>query len=525
MSTKAEQDVRLKLLKRKRAVLTARDDLIAFTQLMMPDPNFDDEVGQSLYKPQPFHRMIGSALEDVERGDYRRLMINVGPRFGKTTLASAMFPAWYVGRHPDRSIIVATYNEHYSWDLGRRVRDIMETPEYKQVFPEVEIKVGANAVNRVQTTRDGVVFSVGRGSSITGRGGHCILLDDPIKDRTEADSVIVREKLWQWYNQVLRTRLMDSTGTIVIVQTRWTEDDLVGRLIDPLNPYYNVEEAKAWRKIDLPALAEDNDVLGRKPGEALWPERFTKQYLEDIRATDPRGFAALYQGRPGPKDGAFFKDSDLVTYNKMDDVPAFHTLRFYGASDHAVSVAKSADKTCLMIVGVDEKDNIWIMPDMVWDRLDSHQAVESMIVLMKKYKPMFWWAEGGAITKSLGPFLRRRMAEKQAFCAIDPINPAADKQQRAQAIQARTSMKMVHFPGFIRSWSEMQDQILKFPHGSNDDVVDTLSLVGLGLSKMHGRTRGRKVEPEVLTGTYRELFANTRRREGRDLRARGLQGW
>jgi predicted phage terminase large subunit-like protein len=318
---------------------------------------------------------------------------------------------------------------------------------------------------------------------------------------------------------------MDSTGTIVIVQTRWTEDDLVGRLIDPLNPYYNVEEAKAWRKIDLPALAEDNDVLGRKPGEALWPERFTKQYLEDIRATDPRGFAALYQGRPGPKDGAFFKDSDLVTYNKMDDVPAFHTLRFYGASDHAVSVAKSADKTCLMIVGVDEKDNIWIMPDMVWDRLDSHQAVESMIVLMKKYKPMFWWAEGGAITKSLGPFLRRRMAEKQAFCAIDPINPAADKQQRAQAIQARTSMKMVHFPGFIRSWSEMQDQILKFPHGSNDDVVDTLSLVGLGLSKMHGRTRGRKVEPEVLTGTYRELFANTRRREGRDLRARGLQGW
>ena len=201
-----------------------------------------------------------------------------------------MFPAWYIGRHPERSIIVATYNEHYSWDLGRRVRDIMATPEYEQVFPGVEIKVGANAVNRVQTTRDGVVFSVGRGSSITGRGGHCILLDDPIKDRTEADSVLVREKLWTWYNQVLRTRLMDSTGTIVIVQTRWTEDDLVGRLIDPMNPYYNVEEAKAWRKIDLPALAEDNDILGRAPGEPLWPERFTKQYLEEIRATDPRGF-------------------------------------------------------------------------------------------------------------------------------------------------------------------------------------------------------------------------------------------
>jgi hypothetical protein len=102
---------------------------------------------------------------------------------GKTTLASAMFPAWYVGRHPERSIIVATYNEHYSWDLGRKVRDIMVTPQYRQVFPDVDIKVGASAVNRVETTRGGVVFAVGRGSSITGRGAHCILLDDPIKDR------------------------------------------------------------------------------------------------------------------------------------------------------------------------------------------------------------------------------------------------------------------------------------------------------------------------------------------------------
>jgi hypothetical protein len=155
-------------------------------------------------------------------------------------------------------------------------------PQYRQVFPGVDIKVGANAVNRVQIPAT-AVFSVGRGSSITGLGVHCIFLDDPIKDRTEADSVLVREKLWSWYNQVLRTRLMDSTGSIVIVQTRWTEDDLVGRLIDPMNPHYNEEEAAAWRKIDLPALAEENDILGRQEGEPLWPERFTKQYLEEIR--------------------------------------------------------------------------------------------------------------------------------------------------------------------------------------------------------------------------------------------------
>lgn len=515
---------RIALLKRKRAILLARQDLIAFTQLMMPDPNHDDDVSQSLYKPQRFHRVIGAALEEVERGDYRRLMINVGPRFGKTTLASAMFPAWYIGRHPDRSIIVATYNEHYSWDLGRRVRDIMATPQYQQVFPGVEIKTGASTVSRVQTTRDGVVFSVGRGSSITGRGGHCILLDDPIKDRTEADSVLVREKLWTWYNQVLRTRLMDSTGTIVIVQTRWTEDDLVGRLIDPMNPYYNAQEAATWRKIDLPALAEENDILGRPEGEPLWPERFTKEYLNDIRATDPRGFAALYQGRPSPREGAFFRHDDIVPYNRMDEVPAEHKMRYYAASDHAVSLDRVADKTCLIVVGVDEKDHIWIMPDMVWMRLDSNAAVEGMLVLMKKYKPQFWWAEAGAITKSIGPFLRKRMAEKGVFCAMDPISPASDKQQRAQAIQARTSMRMVHFPTFTRWWPDAQDQILKFPHGSKDDLVDALSLIGLGLAKMHGRVRIRQPEPDIKKGTFREMFEHSRQREGRE-KGGSLQGW
>jgi predicted phage terminase large subunit-like protein len=515
----------LMLLKRKKALLTARDDLIAFTRLMMPDPNHDEDPEQSLYRPQRFHRVIGAALEEVERGDYRRLMMTMGPRMGKTTLASAMFPAWYVGRHPDRSVIVATYNEHYSWDLGRRVRDIMATPQYAQVFPGVEIKTGASAVNRVQTTRDGVVFSVGRGSSITGRGGHCILLDDPIKDRSEADSVLVREKLWVWYNQVLKSRLMDSTGTIVIIQTRWNEDDLVGRLIDERNPYYNEAEAKLWRKIDFPALAEDDDVLGRQPGEPLWPDRFSKEYLEEIRNSDPRGFAALYQGRPAPREGAFFRTMDLVPYNRMDEMPAFHKMRFYASSDHAVSVERNADKSCLMVVGVDEQDHIWIMPDVVWLRLDARAAVEGMVALMKKYKPQFWWAEAGAITKSIGPFLRKRMVETQTFCAMDPISPAVDKQQRAQAIQARTTMRMVHFPIWTRWWADAQDQILKFPHGAKDDFVDALSLIGLGLAKMHGRTRIRKIETEPVAGTFAAMWEKTRKREGRDRRQRSLQGW
>ena len=401
----------------------------------------------------------------------------------------------------------------------------MQTSQYRQVFPRLEIKKKSAAVNRVETTAGGVVFCVGRGSAVTGRGAHTILLDDPLKDRKEADSIVIRDGLWQWFNQVLKTRLMNKLGTIVIITTRWNEDDLVGRLMDPLNPYYSYPEAKLWRQVKLPAIAEEDDIMGRKEGEALWPDRFDEKYLREIEQSDPRGFMALYQCRPSPKEGAFFRLGDIVGYSSMKDMPPASELRFYAASDHAVTLAKNADKTCLMVVGVDTNDHVWVMPDVVWMRLDSAGAVEGMIVLMDKYKPQFWWAEKGAIEKSIGPFLRKRMMEKRVFCAMDPIAPAGDKQQRAQAIQARSAMKMVHFPTWPRWWAEAQDQILKFPHGAKDDFVDTLSLIGLGLSKMRSRNRQPKLKETVQAGTFAELWKNTKHTERREKQRRSLSGW
>ena len=516
-------DRRLLLLRRKKAILQARRDLIAFTQLMMPHPDHPEDPAQTLYDAQKVHRVMGAALEEVEAERIMRLAINIGPRFGKTTLASGMFPAWYIGRHPDRSIIVATYNRAYSWDLGRKVQEIMRLPQYAQVFPEAVIKVKAAAVDRIGTTEGGVLFFIGRGSSATGRGGHTLLIDDPIKDAAEAASLLIRDKMWEWYQKVARTRLMTGRGTIVLIQTRWSEDDLVGRLLDENNAHYSVEEARKWRKIDLPALAEENDVLGRKPGQSLWPERFPEDYLNDLQISDPRGFASLYQGRPAPREGAFFKAANIIPY-RMSDMPAKERMRFYGASDLAVSLEQRADKSCLMVVGVDEADHLWIMPDVVWLRLDAIGAVEGIVTLMEKYKPQFWWSEAGQIHKSVGPFLLKRMRERRVFCAIDTITPSVDKQQRAQAIQARSAMDMVHFPTFTRWWSAAQDQILKFPNGANDDFVDTLALIGLGLAKMRPRQRQRE-KPQTISGTFREMIEETRRKERRDEASRRLQGW
>ena len=295
----------LKALERRKTAFEARDDLLTFTQFMMPDPDFADDVSRSQYIVAKHHRAIAAALEQVENGLVPRLIINVPPRHGKSQLASRMFPAWFMGRHPADSIILATYSDKLSWDFGREVREIIEDPLYSQVFPGLPLKTAS--VDRVETGQSGKLFFVGRGSAITGRGSIGLLIDDPIKDRVEADSLITRNKLWTWYNQVAKTRLLSSVGWIVIIQTRWHEDDLVGRLTDPQNPDYSASEGPKWKIIDLPALATgNNDPLGRKEGEALWPQRFPVAYLEDIRAADPRGFQALYQGSPTPEKGNFF---------------------------------------------------------------------------------------------------------------------------------------------------------------------------------------------------------------------------
>ena len=512
------------LLKRRRAAILARDDMIAFATFMMPVPDTPDDVSVSLYRPAKHHRVLAAALEEVEKGKIKRLQVTMPPRHGKTKLSSHLFPAWYVGRHPEKSIIVATYSEKFAWDHGRAVRDLIENPLYAQVFPNVRLKPGSASMDRLETEDGGILFFLGRGSGVTGRGADVILLDDPTKDRKEADSPTIREDVWKWYAQVLQSRLMTKDGAIVLIQTRWHDDDMVGRLTDPQNPCYSEGEAQKWRVIDMPAIARAKDVLGRKEGEALWPERFDREYLDNLRETDIRGFQALYQGRPTPDEGSFFKAVTLRTYARLRDMPAKEKMRFYGASDHAVSLEQGRDKTCLMVIGVDDRDDIWVQPDIFWAQADTHTVVERMVALMDAYNPLFWWAEKGHISKSIGPFLRKRMLEKRVFVTIDEITPVADKQTRAQSIQGRMSMMKVVFPGFTRWWPEAHDQMLKFPQGSHDDFVDTLSLFGIGLYRQRGQKRPAKPTKEPKFGTYGwviEDAARERKRERADVETGG----
>jgi predicted phage terminase large subunit-like protein len=478
----AEIEHQIAAAKRQKLALECKDDFLKFVKFTMPKINDPNNIEKSTFEDAKHHRAIAKALEQVAKGKIRRLIVTLPPRHGKSEMISRRFIPWLMGKDPYKSIIFATYNEDFAQDFGADCRSIMAAPQFNQVFPKFGFRQGGASKSRIQTENGGMSVFVGRGGSITGRGGDVLVVDDPIKDSVEAQSPTLRETLWSWFTQVFMTRLMTEKSKVVIVTTRWHEDDLVGRLTDPSNPHYTQEECSKWKIINLPAFARENDPLKRKEGAVLWPERFNTEFLEAQRNLDPRGFSALYQQQPSPEDGDLFQRENIQYYEKRN-LPK--DLRIYAASDHAVGIDKTRhDLTCLLIVGVDEQDDIYLI-DCYWARSPSDVVVKAMLELIKRHKPLIWWAEKGHISKAIGPFLRKRMYETKTFCRIEEVTPVANKVQRAQSIIGRMAMKKVYFPK-VAGWGQKAvDEVLKFPNSRHDDFVDTLSWIGMGLGDLN----------------------------------------
>lgn len=501
----------------------ASQHLIPFCEVTTPDPADPLNPLRTGYDARPFHRSVANAVERVIAGVITRLLLNMPPRHGKTELSTRRGVAWAIGRNPRLNIIVGTYNQDFANDHGRAVRTIMQMPQYEAIFPGVRLQRGSEAADRLMTTAGGMIAFVGRGGSITGRGADLLLCDDPLKNSEEAENDTIRNNMWRWWVRDMMTRMSSDRASVLLIQTRWHEDDIPGRITDPKNPEYSAREAKNWKLVDIPAIAVENDPLKRQPGAPLWPEKFGTEYLEDQKARDPTGFSALYQGRPGPEQGILFKRDRLITYEPRE-LPA--KLRYYAASDHALGQKTRNDPTCLLTVGVCEDNIIWVMPDIFWDRAPSDVVVEEMINLAAKYGPIIWWAETDHIARSIGPFLNKRMRERHEFINMSLVTGhSGDKVKKAQSTLARVNQKGFRFPAAAPWWINAKAELLGFPAARHDDLVDALALIGRGLHRMVGAAKTRELPQGPAVGTLawvKGASAAQRVQRGRIANMRGL---
>ena len=412
------------------------------------------------------HLLICDALERVERGECKRLMIFMPPRHGKSMLVSEFFPAWFLGRNPTKSIIASSYALELAEDFGRKVRNQLRDPLWHMVFPQSSLDTSSASSTKVSTEQGGNYYAVGVGGATTGRGADLLLIDDPVKGREDADSETIRRKVKDWYRSVAYTRLMKG-GAVIMVLTRWHEDDLAGWALEE-------QSHEDWEVLSLPALAEGGDALGRKTGEALWPDFFPVERLETIRQTvGPREWISLYQQRPAPEEGSYFQRDWFKFYDRLPD-----RLRYYGASDYAVT-ADGGDYTVHIVAGVSEQDDLYIV-DMWREQTDALEWVDSLMGLFRAYKPQIWAEEGGVILKSLDPIIRKRVSEERLYGTFrKPFSSVSDKPTRARSLQGRIQMGKVFFPSpGLKPWvSDLMGEFLTFPQGKHDDMVDACSLL------------------------------------------------
>jgi len=446
------------------------------------------------YRDAGHHRLIARHLEAVERGDIKRLMITMPPRHGKSMLASEFFPAWYLGRNPDHYVVTATYAQELADDFGRKVKNQIEDGGYQAIFPGVTLADDSKSAKRFHidgslggyehaVSQRGAFYAVGVGGPLTGRGAHLLLIDDPVKNREDAESELIRKKTKDWYTSTAYTRLMPG-GRIVIIQTRWHEDDLAGWL----QAEHGHEE---WTVLDLPAI---NDA-----GDALWPEQYDLDALNQIkRALPPRDWSALYQQRPSPETGDYFKRDWIF---EVDSLPPRETLRVYGGSDYAVT-SDGGDYTVHVVIGIDPQGNPWLL-DMWRHQTSSDKWVEAFCDLVLKWKPIGWAEETGQIKSGVGPFLVKRMLERQAYVVREAFPTRGDKAVRAQAIRGRIAMRGLRVLRNAEYKTDLINEMMSFPVGVHDDAVDALGLVGQLLDKTMS---GREPAPEPVEEEMEEGY-------------------
>lgn len=437
-------------LEAQASKLLCTSNLLSFVQNHWPE-----------YEVMPHHRIIAEALEDVASGKRRRLMIEVPPRHGKSLLSSVYFPAWYLGQHPRKQVIVTSYSQDIATDFGREIIDIAQDENYTALFGTT-VKSESRSAKKFELENKAKFFGIGRGGSMTGRGADVLILDDCFKDRQEADSALIRKRFKQWYTSVVKTRIHKG-GSIVIVNTRWHPDDACGWILK--------EHAhENWDVIRLPALAEEDETFSfrhgdtwtRHKGEALWEEKFSKKDLLSLKESiGSRDFACLYQQRPIPEEGSECK---LEWFKRYDTLPAWPT-RIIQVWDTGIKDKEYNDPSCCQTWYETEKG--YYLVDLYLDRVMFPLLVHKAQALYDKYKPSVVIIEDKGSGSSLIEELRTQRIP------VRPAKAVHSKLARYRNVMPMAEGGLIYLPHRAPWLTDFEDEISSFPTSTHDDQVDT----------------------------------------------------
>lgn len=448
----------------------ARKHLIPFILKMHPS-----------YLPGWVHKDIAFRLErfseEVALGLSPRLMIQMPPRAGKSQEASIDFPAWHLGQYPHHEIIMSTYSGSLALGFSRKARSVVDDAVYKILFPKTRLDPKNQNAEGWLTTRGGGFVPAGVGGAITGKGAHVLIIDDPVKNAEEAESETTRQSVKDWYTSTAYTRLAPGGG-VLIIQTRWHEDDLSGWL----ESQAEANEGDEFEIVRYPAIALQDEKY-RKKGQALHPARYDLPSLNRIKqAVGPRVWDALYQQQPTSDEGGYF-DNDMVALYEDEELP--EDLVYYSTWDFAIGKKERNDYTVGLTFGVDKDENIWLV-DFLRRRMDTFEIADAIIDRWERWHETLIGMEKGHISMALGPFLDQRIDERKAYgLTTHEMNPGRrDKELRARAIQGRMRQGKVRFPR-QKTWIEMVlKELMSFPFGTHDDIVDALAWLGLMLQEL-----------------------------------------
>lgn len=405
------------------------------------------------YKHAEHTRYLCWALEQVERGEIDRCMVFMPPRHSKSMTVTETFPSWYIGRKPSRRVIVACYGDSLARRFGRTNRRKVERFG-KDTFG-VELQHGsATMTNWNIASHGGGLLSVGIGGPIVGEGADLLVIDDPIKNRQEADSKTYREQLWDEWRNTLLSRLAPG-GAVILIQTRWHEDDLAGRLLRM--------EGDRWTVLKLPALAEENDPLGRPIGAPLWPEYgFDAQWAEH-RQQEVGSYVwnALYQQRPAPAEGGIFKRGWWRHYQS----PPQEFDEVFQSWDMAFKETRESSYVVGQVWGRKGAD-LYLL-DQVRDRMDFVDTLRAVTSLSER------WPEARAKLvedKANGPAVISAL--KRTVGGLVPRTPSGSKQSRAVVTSPLVESGNVHLPAKAPWLDVYMTELCSFPGSQTDDQVD-----------------------------------------------------